>query len=264
MTRRDKFRGTSWDAFLAAVPLAVLLTCSIPVHASNLVLNGGFELTTAGKGQLGYNTSIIDWTNATNAYNFVFTPGSADTTGAMTQYGVPLKLWGPGDGSANGLPATSPDGGNFVAADGAYHTGPISQTITGLTIGDIYAVSFWWAGAQQLNYTSANTEQWKVTLGGTTQSTAILDNASKGFTGWQFVTFDYTATSTTEMLSFLAAGTPSGVPPFSLLDGVSVTNTSTPPPTVPEPGDLLLLGAGMSGLALVGLKNRFKRNSRAL
>jgi hypothetical protein len=92
----------------------IIFTCSailafaVPAQATNLVLNGSFENSTGG-GQLGYNTTATGW--ATSGYNFLFASGSADTTGEVGTYGA-LKLYGPGDGSANGLPASSPDGGN--------------------------------------------------------------------------------------------------------------------------------------------------------
>ncbi|UAJ11857.1 PEPxxWA-CTERM sorting domain-containing protein [Polymorphobacter megasporae] len=53
--------------------------------------------------------------------------------------------------------------------------------------------------------------------------------------------FTFTATGTTEVLSFLALGTPEGKPPFSLLDGVSGT--------VPEPATWAMM---IGGLGLVG------------
>ena len=56
--------------------------------------------------------------------------------------------------------------------------------------------------------------------------------------------FTYTATAASEVLSFLATGTPSGVPPFALLDGVTLNS-------VPEPGSLALLGIGLIALAAV-------------
>lgn len=74
-------------------------------QATNLVVNGGFEETTNGGGQLGDNTDATGW--STDGYNFVFTPGSADSTGVTGFYGN-LQLWGPNNGSANSLPATSP------------------------------------------------------------------------------------------------------------------------------------------------------------
>ncbi|HEY3847558.1 MAG TPA: hypothetical protein VGL95_10630 [Acetobacteraceae bacterium] len=148
-------------------------------QAVDLITNGGFESLTNGPGQLGYTTNAAGWT--TSGYNFVFASGTADTTGSTGSYGA-LILWGPADGSNNGLPASSPAGGNFVGADGAFEVGAITQVISGLTVGHQYAVSFWWAGAQQDGFTGTNTEQWDVSLGSETQDTAVLTNTSHGFT----------------------------------------------------------------------------------
>jgi hypothetical protein len=79
-----------------------------------------------------------------DAYNFVFSAGTADTGGSPGQYGT-LTLWGPNDGSPNGLPAASPAGGNFVGMDGDFQTGALQQTITGLVVGAEYSVGFWYA-----------------------------------------------------------------------------------------------------------------------
>src|SRR5271168_4910527 len=78
----------------------VLLTLafSLPAVASNLVVNGGFETTTNGPNfQFDKLTVATGWTSTntnSNAYNFIFAPGIADTTGATGQYGN-LQLWGP-------------------------------------------------------------------------------------------------------------------------------------------------------------------------
>jgi hypothetical protein len=228
---------------------AILLTFESPARATqSYVINGSFETTTAGTGQLGFNTNATGWTNVVNGgvdgYNFLFAPGTADTTGATGVDGN-IKLWGPGDGSANGLPASSPDGGNYVAADGAYEIGAIQQTLAGLTIGTSYTLGFWWAGAQQSGYTGVNTEGWQVSLtGDATQDTIIASNTTEGFTGWMYQTFTFIAESATPTLSFLAVGTPNGEPPFSLLDGVSFTQTA------PEPGTDVLIGLGLLGIPL--------------
>jgi hypothetical protein len=218
--------------------------------ATELVTNGDFELTTNGSGQLGYNTQATGW--AASGYNFLFAPGVADSTGTTGVDGN-LKLWGPGDGSANGL-TSSPSGGNYIAADGAYEVGAITQSISGLTIGQSYTLTFEWAGAQQYNFTSPTTEQWEVSLGGETFTTPVADDVNHGFTGWMNQSFTYTATATTELLSFLAIGTPSGEPPFSLLDGVSLQATP-----VPEPSSLILI-IGCAAMAGVRhLKSRQRR-----
>jgi hypothetical protein len=238
-------------AMIGITALALALGACSAARA-DLVLNGGFEMTTNGNGQLGLNTNATDWT--TSGYNFLFASGTADTTGSNGQGGN-VKLWGPGTGSANGLPASSPAAGNFVAADGDFGQGAITQTINGLTAGNTYQLGFYWAGAQQTVATGASADQWQVSLGSQTQSTAVVNNASEGFTGWMFQTMTFTATGPSEVLSFLAVSTPAGVPPFVLLDGVSLNPTS-----VPEPGSMLLLGAG---LLAAGVVHRLRRRARS-
>jgi hypothetical protein len=235
------------------------MICAAPALASELVVNGGFEQTTNGKGQLGYNTDAVGWT--TSGYNFLFTPGSADTTGANGESGS-LKLWGPGTGSNNGLTGSS-QGGNFVGADGAYKIGSISQTIAGLVEGRNYVVTFDWAAGQQSGFDGATTERWLVslddqalssnignyanpTLNAFTQSTEVVNNPNHGFQPWRSASMTFAAQGTTQILSFLAVGTPTGVPPFSLLDNVSLQDA------VPEPASwvMMIAGFGLTGAAM--------------
>jgi hypothetical protein len=115
----------------------------------NLAANGSFE-TNGGAGQVNFNTGIAGWTapDLNGSYVFLYAPGTADSPGANGQYGN-VSIYGPGNGVANGLTATSPDGGYFIASDPAFLNGAISQTITGLTAGKQYTVSFDYAGAQR-------------------------------------------------------------------------------------------------------------------
>lgn len=220
--------------------------------AVEFVINGDFEQTKlASSSEFGSrfpSQQLTGW--ATDGYNFVFKAGTADTIGATSEYN-PLKLWGPGDGAANGLPASSPTGGNFVAADGAFGIGNIRQTITGLQIGKLATLTFYWAGAQQQGFDGATTEQWTASLGSEEYSTVIVNNVTHGFTGWIKQTFTFTPNSGTAILSFLATGTPDGKPPFSVLDGVSLQQDA-----VPEPATWGLM---IAGFALVGLALR-RRN----
>ncbi len=106
--------------------------------------------------------------------------------------------------------------------------------ISGLTVGAQYQVGFYWAGAQQYTYGGDTTEQWLVSLGSQQLSTNVVGDGNHGFTGWTHTYLTFTATSSSEVLAFLAAGTPNGLPPFSLLDGVTMT-------AVPEPASMSLL-----------------------
>jgi len=212
-----------------------------------LVTNGGFETTTNGLGQFSNNTMVPGWTSS--GYNFVF-DGANPSAAVRGQFGG-LALWGPGNGSNNGLTG-SPAGGNFVGADGAFEVGAITQKLSGLTAGHKYDVSFYWGGAQQDGFNGITTEQWIVSLGGISQSTAVLTNANHGFTGWQKTSFTFTAQTANDVLSFLAVGTPNGEPPFSVLDGVSATAVAP----VAEPGALAIFGFGGLGLAAVARRRK--------
>lgn len=261
-TISTRFAGQPAAAFKLGLACAVTLflaSTSARANTINLVQNGNFE-TNSGAGQVGYNTSITGWSMASAhspGYTFLFASGKADNTGANGQYGN-LSLWGPGKGSANGLPASSPAGGYFLALDSDFQMDAIQQTINGLTPGDYYTVGFWWAAAQQYTFNGSTYDTFQVSLGGTTHTTSELDIPSHGFSGWKYQTFTYKATSTSEVLSFLAVGGPNpytknSVPPFALLDGVSIT------PAPESPSAYLLL----TGCVCLGAMAFFRRRQLA-
>ena len=215
--------------------------------AANLIVNGDFEsvsiatATQLSRPGMTSGATLTGWTN--NGYNFYFTPGSADTTGSYSpEYNNQLKLWGANNGGTGPsyIPATSPTGGNFVGADGGYIVGSLDQTVTGLTVGQKYVLSFYWAAGQQAGFNGATTESWGVTFGGQTYNTVTVSTPNHGFSPWRQDTVTFTASATSQVLSFLATGSPAGVPPFSLLDGVTLF-------AAPEPATWAVMIVGMVG-----------------
>lgn len=241
---------------LPALAAGILVVASLDARAALILKNGNFAIN-GGAGQLTVNTTLSQWTGGGKEGNFgsqttppvfVFTPGSTaqlSTTGASGDAFM---------GVVDFYSATAaPDNGVVVAADGdPAWGGSISQALSGLTVGGTYHLAFNWAGAQQQNFAGDTTEAWQVSFGGSTQSTATVSTPSQTFAGWKTAAMDFTATSTSELLTFLAKGSPSGEPPWLLLDGVTLTQTTT---STPEPSAaLLFIGGGI----LVGLRRRFK------
>lgn len=249
-----------------------LLINLIPVQqgqAATLVTNGGFVptgLTTSaylGDGSV----TVAGWNFGSGGYNFLVPDGTALTTNMAAKgngpYGA-LKLF------SSGQTVNSPNGsGWFVAADGAFRQGPISQTLTGLTVGAKYSVDFYQALGQQTGFTGSTTGLWAVNLGGTfngstsfmgpntnafnggtTLYSNLMSNASQApVSAWNQQTLTFTAYASSEAINFLAEGTPNGQPPFVLLSGVSAKQ-------VPEP--LTVLGTLIGGTSAFRMRKKLK------
>ena len=228
--------------------------------AQNFVQNGNFSQTTyANNSQFGtadgglFGQGVTDWTG-NGGYNLYYYNGTATTNSAASQYDSGYntgseKLYG-----TSTFSGSSPSGNNFVALDGDPSVGGgggISQTISGLTPGSQYQVSFVWAASQLQSKTGNTTEDLQVRLDNQIFTTPTESNPSGSFTGWFSQAYTFTATSTSTLLSFLSQGTPTGEPPIALLSNVSVTGVPKSPNQVPEPATLSVLGAGVAGLLAV-------------
>lgn len=245
--------------WLKTVAVAAVLVGSAGAAAhANLVQNGDFSLTSytanhqfgSGGSVPGPAQGVTDWTG-NSGYNLYFFAGTDTTVSAIAQYVTGKEmLYGPAGGN------TSPTGGNFVGLDGeqtAGVQGGISQTISGLTPGAQYELAFDWGAAQVQSRTGATTSSLQVSLGGQTFTTAVESNPSESFTGWFHQTFTFTATGASELLSFLSVGTPKGLPPMAVLDGVSLNQKVGP---VPEPMSIALFGVGLLGLGGIAYRRR--------
>jgi len=118
-------------------------------------------------------------------------------------------------------------------------------------------VKFDWAGAQQTGFSGATNESWQVSFGSETLSTNTVSVPNNSSSAWESATLKLTASSASQVLSFLAIGSPNGQPPWVLLSNVTLTDASTPP--IPEPGTLAMLAAGLAGLAL--MRRRSQRSA---
>ncbi len=218
-------------------------------QASNLVQNGSFEQTSlSNSGQIS-TINVSNW--STNSYSFLVFPGTSSTN-----IGNGVTLYPPAGKTS--IP-NSPNGGNFVAADGLYLNTPITQTINNLVTGSAYTLTFYQAASQQQGYSGDYGDNFTVMLGAQTRLSEVMSNPSGGYTAWKLQTLQFTATATQEVLSFLAVGaaqngaSPTGGPAFVLLDGVSLTQT-------PEPATVWMIGGAMLALSAGVRKFRARKN----
>jgi hypothetical protein len=245
----------------ATVVIAALAGFSAPASAQ-LIMNGNFETTPSGT-TTSYQVSGSGST-ALPGWTLNSTPNSSGINCLIYNTGPTYTMCGPGYASPTQssnvtfavFPGYSPAGGNFLGADSSpSYNRSISQSVSGLVVGQQYSLSFYQAGAQQQGYVGATTDMWQVTFGSSTKNSTVMSVPQQGDAAWNSQSMIFTATSTSQLLTFLAIGTPSNAnPPFALLDGVSLIQ-------VPEPASIALMGFGVAGIA--GLRRRRARRTVA-
>ncbi len=245
-------------SFFLAGLMALAVAATGRASAQSLVTNGNFASSSyVFNNQFGTGfggQGVTGWTGTTG-YNLYFFNGTATTNSANTQYNSGYNTGSEKLYASGSFTGSSPTGDNFVAMDADPAVGGgggVSQTINNLTVGAAYQISFVWAASQLQSRTGQTTEDLKVSLGSQYFTTPTVTNPSNGFTGWFTQVTTFTATTTSELLSFLSQGTPTGFPPVVLLTDVSMTR-------VPEPGTLAVLSVGLAGL----LATRRRRASRS-
>jgi PEP-CTERM motif len=136
--------------------------------------------------------------------------------------------------------------------DGDFITEPLTQMITGLTVGDKYTLSFNYAFSQQQGFTGDTIQSLTASLGSTSDTLPSPDGfslPSTGFSGWTTFSTTIVAASTSETLSFLAAGN-APLPPLALVSDVSLTSSA------PEPSTWAMMLLGFGGLGFAAYRSR--------
>lgn len=247
-------------SFLLSLSAVAALSAGVAHASTNLVTNGDFSQTTNGTNmRLGTTgttadnrSTLVGWDNVYNnnvndaGYNFVLDSSIFTTTSSVLGLHSTTN-----SGADNGIITSSIGHGSVFASDSQWYAAALSQSINGLTIGGTYTLTFDYSLAQQFITREANANNyWAVTLGDQTQNTSLLSIEGGGFSGWKTSTMTFTATSGTELLSFLASATGAGAPPFLLLDNVSLTAA------VPEPSTWAMM---LGGVGLMGFMARRRR-----
>lgn len=268
LTRMALAPATSGRRHAARVMLA-LGTASLSLWGTaaqalgpNLVLNPSFENNTgtqfvgtgfwplmSGQGQTPAN--FPNWTVTAPSYQAIAVIGDNNNPLGGNSW-ASLAAWP--------APQTS-SGQYYFQADGDYTSGVeamISQAITGLTVGASYQLSFdWGAGVCTVVPpcdASPPNSGWDISFGLDTDAVNSGPLSPQSFSGWQTYSKVFTATAMTQTLSFLSKGGPTGVPPMSLLDNVSVAEV----PRVPGP--LGILGVATALGCSRHLRRRLRRS----
>lgn len=220
----------------------------------NLIQNGNFSNTTAttanGTGTEITNSDLTGW-----SVSACLTNCASGKPNNLFMFLAPSNVGTNGVYDANeggniyfhSAPPAVPGGGNAITADADNEDGVLLTTVSGLTAGHTYTLSFSEATMQATDQSSPFTAQWAVGFGSSaTQYSTVMSNPGGGNSNWITATMTFTADAASDGLGFFATSPETNDPPFLLLGNVSLTDT-----TVPEPATFGLLLTGMIGMVVV-------------
>lgn len=203
--------------------LSVLLLAAFTARAESLVVNGSLN------GSIANMDVPTGWT---------VLEGTPDTMDPTSNVGVSGWL------SFGVAPTVSPDGGTWVGLgiDGSYIE-RFGQTLSGLTIGQTYTVS--WQAANFGVNNASNSYLGSNAIGVMLDGVSIGQGATLSLSSsWSTESLTFVATSTSQLLSFSLAGTDKA---YLGIDGISVTADGVTP-AVPEPATWALMAIGLVGV----------------
>lgn len=196
--------------------VAILVGSVDAANATNLVVNGNFSNPNTGSWGAFANGSVAGWTNTSN--------GDGIEIGAVGTYG-----------------ASAYNGATQLAELNGSTPDTISQTITGLVVGQTYNVS-WGYGERP----GSGAAQTNVTFGGQLIATDTTPSDPASFT-WVANSYNIVATSASENLVFQAIN---GIQNAgSLSYGNAITAVSVSPVPEAEEWAMMLVGLGLIGVA---------------